>query len=85
MYNASKQALRVLTEGLRHELAVAGDGHIKASVSLFTHTVIHLHLGDLITDQKTISEKKHRSKKMSGWVLSLPSLVPPLPIYNAIL
>ncbi|KAE9536535.1 hypothetical protein AGLY_007324 [Aphis glycines] len=37
MYNASKQALRVLTEGLRHELAVAGDGHIKASVSLFTH------------------------------------------------
>jgi len=36
MYNASKQALRVLTEGLRHELAVAGDGHIKASVSLFT-------------------------------------------------
>lgn len=31
MYNASKQALRVLTEGLRHELAVAGDGHIKAS------------------------------------------------------
>lgn len=34
MYNASKQALRVLTEGLRHELAAAGDGHIKASVSL---------------------------------------------------
>jgi len=31
MYNASKQALRVLTEGLRHELAVAGDSHIKAS------------------------------------------------------
>jgi len=31
MYNASKQALRVLTEGLRHELAVAGDGHIKAT------------------------------------------------------
>jgi NAD(P)-dependent dehydrogenase (short-subunit alcohol dehydrogenase family) len=33
MYNASKQALRVLTEGLRHELAAAGDDHIKASVS----------------------------------------------------
>uniref|UniRef100_A0A2H8TUJ6 Dehydrogenase/reductase SDR family member 11 n=1 Tax=Melanaphis sacchari TaxID=742174 RepID=A0A2H8TUJ6_9HEMI len=31
IYNASKQALRVLTEGLRHELAAAGDGHIKAS------------------------------------------------------
>jgi len=34
VYNASKQALRVLTEGLRHELAAAGDGHIKASVSI---------------------------------------------------
>lgn len=33
VYNASKQALRVLTEGLRHELAAAGDRHIKASVS----------------------------------------------------
>uniref|UniRef100_A0A2S2Q317 Dehydrogenase/reductase SDR family member 11 n=1 Tax=Sipha flava TaxID=143950 RepID=A0A2S2Q317_9HEMI len=31
MYNASKQALRVLTEGLRHEIAAAGDGHIKVS------------------------------------------------------
>ncbi|VVC31662.1 Short-chain dehydrogenase/reductase SDR,NAD(P)-binding domain [Cinara cedri] len=31
MYNASKQALRVLTEGLRHELAAAGDFHIKAT------------------------------------------------------
>lgn len=33
MYNASKYALKVLTEGLRHELALAGDGHIKATVS----------------------------------------------------
>ncbi|XP_050436138.1 farnesol dehydrogenase-like [Adelges cooleyi] len=31
VYNASKQALRVLTEGLRHELSVAGDRHIKAT------------------------------------------------------
>jgi short-subunit dehydrogenase len=43
MYNASKQALRVLTEGLRHEIAAAGDGHIKVSVSISSKrcNVIH--------------------------------------------
>jgi len=47
MYNASKQALRVLTEGLRHELAVAGDGHIKATVSLPALLFFNIHFKSL--------------------------------------
>lgn len=46
MYNASKQALRVLTEGLRHELAAAGDGHIKASVSCLARIIEILYFID---------------------------------------